>query len=291
MDWAAIARTQSGIVGREQLMAAGVSWTTVTRMTHRGELDPIAPAVFLVRGAPLAYRSRLWAAVISTGGVLGFATAAELWGVVEDRAERVHVVVPHRRRLYPPAWVRLHRVPVTANATTVRDGLPTTARSWTVLDHVGTLPIGEARRLADRAIQRSWLQPVDVERRLREYPKRYGNGVLRRLSTQLGDGAAAQSERVLHRLLRAAGIRDWAANYSVWSAGELVGVVDVAIPHLRVAIEVDGWAYHSDVDRFRRDRAKQNDLMMLGWTVLRFTWSDLADRPGYVVSAIRRLAA
>jgi very-short-patch-repair endonuclease len=50
-------------------------------------------------------------------------------------------------------------------------------------------------------------------------------------------------------------------------------------------------AYHVDVDRFRRDRSRQNALVTAGWTILRFTWADLTERPGYVVSAIQRLAA
>ena len=50
-------------------------------------------------------------------------------------------------------------------------------------------------------------------------------------------------------------------------------------------------AYHTDVDRFQRDRSKQNALIALGWTVLRFTWSDLIERPGYVIGLLTRLAA
>ena len=107
----------------------------------------------------------------------------------------------------------------------------------------------------------------------------------------MSDGAAAESERMLHRPLRQAGLRDWKPNFPVWTGGELVGVVDVAFPAKKIAIEVDGWAYHSDVDRFRRDRARQNDLIMLGWTVLRFTWADLVERPWYVRAMVSRAAA
>ena len=107
----------------------------------------------------------------------------------------------------------------------------------------------------------------------------------------MGDGAAADSERLLHRLLRRAGIRGWIPNHPVWVDGALIGVIDVAIPHRRIAIEVDGMAYHTDVDRFQRDRAKQNALIALGWTVLRFTWADLIQRPGYVIGMLTRLAA
>ncbi|HLY32932.1 MAG TPA: DUF559 domain-containing protein, partial [Jatrophihabitantaceae bacterium] len=106
-----------------------------------------------------------------------------------------------------------------------------------------------------------------------------------------GDGAASMSERRLHRILRASRIRGWIPNYQLWMDGSLIAVLDVAIPDLKIAIEVDGMAYHVDVERFQRDRTRQNALVALGWTVLRFTWSDLTERPDYVARAIRRLAA
>lgn len=123
--------------------------------------------------------------------------------------------------------------------------------------------------------------------RLSDLAGHSGNARLQRLSRQLGDGAAAESERLLHRILRRAGIRQWAANHPVWSNGELIAVVDVALLEDRVAIEMDGWAFHSDVDRFQRDRTRQNALVTAGWVVLRFTWADLTQRPDRVASLIK----
>ena len=146
-------------------------------------------------------------------------------------------------------------------------------------------------RLADRALQRGWITRDDIDQRLRRYPKRHGNAQLRRLAGLTSDdGAAAESERRLHRLLRRAGITGWQANYPLWVDGELVAVIDVALIDAKIALEVDGMAYHVDVDQFRRDRRRQNALVALGWTVLRFTWADLTERPGYVVATIRRIA-
>lgn len=294
MSWRDIAGSQDGVITRLQLRAGGLSHAAITRMGRDTQLSCVAPAVFLVGGAPLTYRARLWAAVLATGSLLGFATAAELWGVdepPEGGSGRVHVVVTHARRVYPPAWVQVHRVPVAVYAITTVAGLPATSRSWTVLDYLPTLRRGDRSRLADRALQRGWIRIADIGRRLYEYPGRTGNTALRELAAQLRDGAAAESERKLHRLLRQAGLTGWVPNYPLWSHGELVAVLDIAIPGKRVAIEVDGWAYHSDVDRFRRDRARQNDLILLGWTVLRFTWADLVERPGYVRAMLARAAA
>lgn len=291
MSWWEQASSQDGVITRRQLRDAGLSAKTVDGMLARAELSPVSAGVALVRGAPLNYRARLWAATLGTGGLLGFATAARLWGTIDGDDEPVHVVVPHARRVYPPRWVRVHRVPVAPYARTALSGLAVTSRSWSLMDHLPTLRGGARSSLADRAVQRGWLTRADIGRRLFEYPGRAGNVALRVLTQQLGDGAAAQSERKLHRLLREAGIVGWTPNYPLWRDGYLVGVLDVALVVQRIAIEVDGWAYHSDVDRFRRDRAKQNDLIALGWRVLRFTWADLTERPGYVRAMVRQLAA
>lgn len=279
------------MVSRRQLLAQGLSPAAVGRLCGRGVVDRVVHGVFLVGGAPLTYRAQLWVAVLATSGVLGFATAAELWGITAERSERVHLIVPHSRRVSAPPRTVVHRIDLPQGQVREHVHLPVTARAWTVLDQLAEVSAPEAARLADRALQRRWISRRDLETRLSEFPRRPGNRQLRRLAVSVGDGAAAESERRLHRLLRNAGIRGWEANCPVWVDGELVAVVDVAFPADRVAIEVDGMAYHVDVDRFRRDRSRQNDLVALGWTVLRFTWADLTDRPGYVIAMIRRLAA
>jgi very-short-patch-repair endonuclease len=40
-------------------------------------------------------------------------------------------------------------------------------------------------------------------------------------------------------------------------------------------------------DRFVDDRRRQNAVVNLHWTVLRYTWHDLVDRPDGVVNEIR----
>lgn len=287
VDWADLARTQDGVIARHQLRRLGLSDSGITRRLGSGALTVCAPGVFLVRGAPLTYRAGLWRAVLATDGVLGFATAAHLWGMLDEPPALVDVVVAPERHVTIPRGVRVHRTVVPSWAVARRAGLPATSRAWALLDHLGRQPWPVASRLADRALQRGWLRADDVTRRLAAHPGRHGNGILRRLAAQLGDGAAAESERLLHRLLRRAGVTRWVPNHEVWVAGDLVAVLDVAVPHARLAVEVDGMAYHVDVERFQRDRTRQNRLVGLGWTVLRFTWADLVERPGYVVASIR----
>jgi very-short-patch-repair endonuclease len=61
----------------------------------------------------------------------------------------------------------------------------------------------------------------------------------------------------------------------------------VGFPAEKVAIEVDGWAFHSDGEAFQIDRMRQNAISLLGWQVLRFMWLDLTEYPERVLAIIR----
>jgi very-short-patch-repair endonuclease len=155
-----------------------------------------------------------------------------------------------------------------------------TALPLTVLEAAVALG-DDGVRLLDRALQRYVPLGAVVEAHHRNIGRR-GSREAWRLLTVAGDRADSQAERVLKDLLRKAQLSGWRCGYRV------VGYeVDFAFVEEYVAIEVDGWAWHSDPARFRRDRERQNNLVLGGWTVLRFTWHDLAEHPDRVISTIR----
>ncbi len=81
----------------------------------------------------------------------------------------------------------------------------------------------------------------------------------------------------------------WVFNAEIRSASsELLGIGDCVNFELKIVVEVDGWAWHTDTKRFQRDRERQNDLVHAEWIVLRFTWLDLSERPHHVIESIRR---
>ncbi len=43
----------------------------------------------------------------------------------------------------------------------------------------------------------------------------------------------------------------------------------------RIAIELDGWAFHGDREAFSYDRMRQNEIHALGWTTLRFSYDSI----------------
>jgi very-short-patch-repair endonuclease len=135
--------------------------------------------------------------------------------------------------------------------------------------------------LMDSALQRE-VELHDLWRAHLRNADRHGSPAARRLLQAASDGARSEAERRLVKLLQEAGIKGWRANHAVGGYK-----VDVAFPAHMVAIEVDGWAFHSGAEVFVKDRNRQNAIALLGWKVLRFTWFDLTEYPQRVIAEIK----
>lgn len=87
-------------------------------------------------------------------------------------------------------------------------------------------------------------------------------------------------------LLLERGLPEPELHHRVHDGDRFVAEVDLAYPDLKIAIELDG-GIHLQRDVRERDLPRQNDLILLGWTVLRFTWDRLRHTPDGVISEIR----
>jgi len=140
-------------------------------------------------------------------------------------------------------------------------------------------------------LQVGWIDEHTVARSIGAQPGRTGNAQLRRLLAELEHGAQAESERLLHAILRRGNVTGWVPQFRV-RIGSRTAYVDVAIPAHKIAIEVDGRRFHDSAsDRFEDDRSRQNALIGAGWRVLRLTWSMLCERPDEVLAQIVQLLA
>jgi very-short-patch-repair endonuclease len=93
-------------------------------------------------------------------------------------------------------------------------------------------------------------------------------------------------ELLVLSLLRDAGLPEPTIHHRVHDGGRFVAEVDLAYPRLKIAIECDG-SVHLLPEVRERDLARQNDLVLAGWAVLRFTWDRVHGRPTSVVSEVR----
>jgi very-short-patch-repair endonuclease len=137
----------------------------------------------------------------------------------------------------------------------------------------------------DRALQRHVRFPA-VYRCYCRNIGRHGSAGMHRLLVAAADRADSAAERFLVTLLRESGIGGWVLGYPFGPYR-----IDLAFPIERVAIEVDGWAWHVDAERFRTDRRKGNALTRGGWDLLRFPWHTLDGEPTACIAEVEATLA
>ncbi len=284
-------RRQDGVISREQAISAGITADAVDGRLANGRWRRLHPRVYLSADRELTDDARIRAAWLWAGpsAVLTGLAAAFWWGLVPSAPSLPRLAVGATGRRHCTPGIRVVRRGIASADRVVIRGLPTAGLALTAIEASIELGQPAGSRLLDRVLQREL-----------SFGQLYGcycRGIGRRgwvAATRLlaasADRAASAAERRLVSLLRAAGLVGWRANVEVaLPSGRFV--IDVAFVHERVAIEVDGWAWHTDPDRFRRDRRRQNALVLAGWTVLRFTWDDLTNRPARVVAEIQAALA
>lgn len=118
---------------------------------------------------------------------------------------------------------------------------------------------------------------------------RPGNAAVRRHLRESRDMPWSPLERDAHQRLHRARITGWTANLRVELAGRFV-YLDIGFRDAKLAVELDGWKYHSGRDMFVADRARDVELQLAGWTVLRFTDSTIASMVPAIRACVRRSA-
>jgi very-short-patch-repair endonuclease len=276
---------QDGLVTDAQALDLGMAARTLRRRVRREGWARVAPGVLLVAGHPWNDRARVRASGLWAGsrGVVSGPAAAWWHGMLPTAPAQVELTVASRCGLRAREGMRIRHRDLDQRDVVAVSGIALTAKPLTALETAVAVRDGSA--FLDRALQKH----VGFAPLYRSYCRNlgaYGNARIAELLVAAADRADSAAERVIVGLLRGAGVTGWELGvpFGPWT-------IDLAFPDAKVAVEVDGWAWHVDVDRFRSDRHKGNAPVRAGWTVLRFTWHDLVNRPAYVVAEIRAALA
>ena len=96
------------------------------------------------------------------------------------------------------------------------------------------------------------------------------------------DGTRSELERMFLRLCRQHGLPRPEVNVRVGPH-----LVDFLFRVGHLAVETDGWQGHRGRQAFEDDRARDLDLKLAGFEVLRFTYRQVEEEPQRVAEAIR----
>lgn len=292
-DVARRAAQQHGLVERGWLLDQGISPSMIQRWRLSGRVEQVQPHVYRVTGAPVSWEQRVFAAVLSSGpgAVASHRAAARLWGL-HDGSE-VEVSVPGRARRRARG-ASVYGVTDLASAPVIaRAGIPTTTPMRALVDMGSVVDAEELEDALDRGLA-SRLYSIDsVEHELDRLGRkgRAGVGMLRDVLDHRALGKARADgllEPRMARLMRQYKLPVASFQYEIRDGRRFIARVDFAYPDIRLAIEVDGYRRHSTPSDVQAGDDRQNELITLGWKVLRFTWADVVRRPAKVAAIIRR---
>lgn len=274
---AAAAARQHGVVTRRQLVNAGLSSDTIDHRVAVGKLRVVHRGVYLTLPFPLSH-TREMAAVLASGpgAALSHLSVVSLWGYREGSGRRARLldvsVVGNRGRV---PGIRLHRVErLDRDERTVIEGIPVTTPARTLLDVATVVGTRELEALVARA-EREGLVTRDVlSKALTGKRGRPGTRALRALLQMPGGPSFTRSEAEERFLALVRKARLPAPECNVRVAGY---ELDFFWPGLRFAVEVDGFRFHSSRSSFEEDRRKDADLLAVGTTVLRLSWTQITN--------------
>jgi hypothetical protein len=276
-------------VARRQLVALGLRRGAIDRRLATGRLHFLYPAVYAVGQPRIAGPGRLLAAVLACGdqALLSHRSAAALWELLPYAGSRVHVTAARRGRR-SLRGIRVHSIrrPHAENRAE-RDGIPLTSVARTLLDLAQTVRRNQLERAFEQAERLRLLDLAAVERLCE---RSNGHRGLRRLRPLVAEAerpiveTRSELERRFLRLCDDAGLPPAAVNVVV--AGH---EVDALWRGARLVVEVDGFEYHGTHAAFERDRARDADLQLAGFRVLRVTAQRLWREPQAIASTIGSL--
>lgn len=293
---------QRGVITAAQCRSHGISQQRVRTLLRRGEWLRLHRGIYVTATAwprdetdpllslrQLATRCRALLVVMPAGTVISHQTAAALWRLaVATTHDVLHVTVPPGAVVSSLSGVEVHRsssdVPVDRPF-----GIDSTSLARTVVDIAREGTFAEAVVVADSALASH--PGLDLSAELLHC---YAWRGYRRAASVVAF-ADQRSESPLESLARAlwhvAGLSEPEIQAVITAEGRFVARVDFLWRGARLVVEVDGMAKYAEPGELAREKQRQNALIRAGYTVLRFTWADIVQRPQETVAIIRECLA
>jgi predicted transcriptional regulator of viral defense system len=280
---AALADRQHGVVGHAQLLELGLSASAIGRRVDAGRLHRRYRGVYTVGHRRTGIEGEWWAAVLASApdGVLSHASAAAAFSMMRSRELHVTARSGRTSRL---GIVFHQRRSVPADEITALDGLPITTPARTLLDLAASgLNRTRLELAVDRAEKQRLVDFADLHRLLARYAGARGTPSLKAVLAAYSGPLDVRSEleELVLELCDAHGLPRPLVNCVI--EGE---VRDFCWALRRLVVEADSYAWHRSPAALNADRERDVALVLAGWRVLRFTYTQVTRRRNWVARSI-----
>lgn len=289
----AVAVTQHGLVGRDQLRREGASRQAVGRRLSSPDWDLVTPRVLRLVGAPVTDHQRAMAATLDAGPgtLVSHRSAAALWGIAGFDLRALAISRPRNGPHRATRLAVVHQpVALPAAHRAVRNGIPVTTLARTVVDLAADEHPQRAERVVHAAVTLG-LGWTALDRVLGDLPGRPGVALIRSLVAEnlgrrpLGSGL----EATVVRLLRAAGLPEPRRQVDLGGDG-WVGQVDFYYDDRRLILEING-PHHDSPVQVRHDQHRTAALVAAGFRVLPLSHDLIRRRPDELVRLVAQTLA
>lgn len=254
-----------GAAAVRSLTARGIETSDIRVALRRGDIVDLGRRRVALPGTEPAYIT-----AVTSGALLTCLSAADAYGLwVLEKPATIHLHCNYGRK---DDAVNHRRPPGLARHT----WMPVLALTDVLIHALLCQPALPAAVIVESAIK----QKKTTVRHLRDQLQGHRTGKARSVLDLIVGDAGSAIEVVARLLFMRAGIH-------VDSQVELPGVgwVDFLLEGTLV-VEVDGFTYHSSREAYRRDRRRDNAVILLGYKRLRFTYEDIMYRRDLVLEQV-----
>ncbi len=250
-----LARGQDALITRSQALTAGLTSMHIEGHLRTGRWVRVLPQVYSTDATaigPLRFIRAVWLWAGPDAVIEG--AAALIWqGRLDRPLSTVTVSCGRNMRVPTGKWsvqVRRHAV---NEFWWVHWNQVVTVRTEFAIAQL--LPV-EGPALLDDAVRRRWVTVDMVAQAHRALSPGRGSATRATILTVAQGGAISEAERLLHHHLKRAGIGGWRANAPV-RLGAVTCVGDLVFDEIRLLVEIDGFAFHTDHARYENARFRQ----------------------------------
>ncbi len=261
--------------------------SAVKRAVARGELVRVLPDVYAPRIHARAFRVRAKAAALWAGGTVSGAAALFLWGLVDSPPQDIEILVAHGRNPRSQLGVTLRRT-TKALPSSVRDGVPVLGPAAAVVLGYGQLPERIRSEVLYSAVRRRLASPGQLESVLASMPRITARKSLERSVRAAAAGAQSYlEERALYKVFNTREFARFVRQHEVVIEGNQF-FLDMFDPATKTALELDGRNGHLDAFR-QKNITRDCWIAGIGVQTLRFSYSDLVERPEWCRQIVREV--
>ena len=270
--------------------AAGVSPRVLTRLRRREAIETPHRNVNRLRCVPDVWEGRAIGALWTTGGRSALARWTAVRILLETTSSpRIDVVVPRGVEPERPTVPFRTSLRLRPEDVVERGPFRVTSPAFTVCDLAAVTGSQALTRLTDRLVAASLLDAEALHEMVTWFAWIEGVERARAVLAELVPAlrwTRSDGERAWGRIVVIGGLPTPVANLRVTDADGARRYLDFAWPDRMVAVELDLHPNHATTIGRRADGARQNALVLQGWTILRFDLADLMQRPDLVLRTV-----